>query len=131
MSDYTHLNLRDDVEDAAVSFGLAPDLEAHFAAKPLGLEQSGISFQRLAPNYRGAFGHHHKTQEEVYVVVGGSGRIKVGDEVRELRPLDAVRVPAATTRAFEAGPDGLELLAYGAPATGPGDAELEQGWWSD
>ena len=131
MSDYTHLNLRDDVEDSAVAFGLAPDLEAHFASKALGLEQSGISFQRLAPNHRGAFGHHHKTQEEVYVVVGGSGKIKVGDDVRELRPLDAVRVPAATTRGFEAGPDGLELLAYGAPATGPGDAEVEQGWWSD
>jgi mannose-6-phosphate isomerase-like protein (cupin superfamily) len=155
MSDYTHLNLRDDVEDSAVSFGLAPDLEAHFASKPLGLEQSGISFQRLAPNHRGSFGHRHKTQEEVYVVVGGSGRIKVGDDVLDLRPLevyvvvggsgrikvgddvldlrplDAVRVPAATTRAFEAGPDGLELLAYGAPATGPGDAEVEQGWWSD
>lgn len=131
MSDYTHLNLRDDVEDSAVAFGLAPDMEAHFASKALGLERSGISFQRLAPNYRGAFGHHHKTQEEVYVVVGGSGRIKVGDDVRDLRQWDAVRVPAEVTRAFEAGGDGLELLAYGAPATGPGDAELEQGWWSD
>jgi mannose-6-phosphate isomerase-like protein (cupin superfamily) len=131
MADYTHLNLRDDVEDSAVSFGLSDQLEAHFAAKALGLEQSGVSLQRVKPGQRGSFGHRHKTQEELYVVVGGSGRIKVGDDVRDLRQWDAVRVPHETMRAFEAGPDGLELLAFGAPATGPGDAVMAQDWWSD
>src|SRR3954471_15432158 len=120
MSDYKPLHLPDDVEDSAVAFGLAPDLEAHFARTALALEQSGLSFQRLAPGFRGGFGHRHKTQEEVYVVVGGSGRIKVDDEIRDLRQWDAVRVAPATMRAFEAGPDGLELLAYGAPSTPPG-----------
>jgi mannose-6-phosphate isomerase-like protein (cupin superfamily) len=131
MSDYTHLNLREDVEDSAVSFGLAPDLEARFAKQALGLEQSGVSFQRVAPGVRGSFGHRQKTQEEPYVVVGGGGRIKVGDDVRELRQWDAVRVAPETMRAFEAGPDGLELLAFGAPATPPGDAIMEEGWWRD
>ena len=129
MSDYTHLNLREDVEDSAVSFGLAPDLEARFANTALGPVQSGLSFQRVAPGVRSSFGHRQKTQEEVYVIVGGGGRIKVGDEVRELRQWDAVRVPPDTMRAFEAGPDGLELLAIGAPATGPGDAIMEENWW--
>jgi uncharacterized cupin superfamily protein len=128
---FTHRNLREDLEDLGSNFDGPPDLEFRAATKALGLERSGLTYQRVPPDYRFPYGHTHKTQEEVYVVVGGSGRIKVGDDVLDLRPLDAVRVPAATTRAFEAGPDGLELLAYGAPATGPGDAELEQGWWSD
>ena len=131
MSDYTHANLKQDVPDSAVEGDLSPDLEARFAAKALGLQNSGLSYQRLAPNVRGSFGHRHKRQEELYVIVGGGGRIKVGDDVVELRQWDAVRVPAETMRAFEAGPDGLELLAYGAPATGPGDAELAQGWWGE
>jgi mannose-6-phosphate isomerase-like protein (cupin superfamily) len=131
MSDYTHKNLKDDVADSAERFGLAPDMEAHFAARDLELEHAGVSYQRLAPNFRHPFGHHHATQEELYVIVDGSGRLKLNDDVIELRKWDAVRVPPATTRAFEAGPDGLELLAYGAPATGLGDAELHQGWWSD
>jgi mannose-6-phosphate isomerase-like protein (cupin superfamily) len=129
MSDYTHRNLKADVADSAVEFGLAPDLEAHFGARDLNLENSGVSYQRLAPNYRGGFGHRHKQQEELYVVIGGGGRIKLGDDVVELKRLDAVRIPAGTMRALEAGPEGIELIAYGAPATGPGDAEVEQDWW--
>jgi mannose-6-phosphate isomerase-like protein (cupin superfamily) len=131
MSDYTHKNLKDDVADSAVKFGLSPDMEAHFAARDLELENAGVSYQRLAPNFRHPFGHSHNTQEELYVIVGGSGRLKLNDDVVELRRWDAVRVAPATLRGFEAGPDGLELLAYGAPATGLGDAQLEQGWWSD
>src|SRR4051812_35374538 len=131
MSDYTHANLKQDVSDSAVEGGLSPDLEARFAAKTLGLQNSGVSYQRLAPNARGSFGHRHKTQEELYVVVGGGGRVKLADDVVELRQWDAVRVPAETMRAFEAGPAGLELLAYGAPATGPGDADVVQGWWDE
>jgi mannose-6-phosphate isomerase-like protein (cupin superfamily) len=130
MADYTLKNLKD-VDDAAVGFGLSPGLEARFAREPLELENMGISYQRLAPDFRGPFGHRHKTQEEVYVILAGSGRIKLEDEVVELRQWDAVRVPRDTTRAFEAGPEGLELLAIGAPNTGAGDAEIEQDWWSD
>lgn len=127
---YAHRNLKD-VKDSAVDFGLAPDLEARFAAGDLGLTQSGVSYQRYAPGVRSGFGHRHATQEELYVVLSGDGRAKVGDDVIDLKPLDAVRVDADTMRAFEAGEDGLELLAFGAPATGPGDAELAPGWWDD
>ena len=131
MVDYTKVNLKEDVEDQAPNFGLAPNLEARMARVPLELEHSGISYQRLAPNFRVPFGHKHKTQEEVYVVVSGSVRVKLEDEIVELKQWDAVRVPKETTRGFEAGPDGVEIVAIGAPNTGPGDAEVEQNWWGD
>jgi mannose-6-phosphate isomerase-like protein (cupin superfamily) len=128
---YTKLNLKDDVEDQAPNFGLEENLEARMARVPLELQNSGLSYQRLGPNYRLPFGHTHKTQEEVYVVIGGSARAKVGDEVVERALLDALRVDKDTPRSFEAGPEGVELIAVGAPNTGPGDAEVVQSWWSD
>jgi mannose-6-phosphate isomerase-like protein (cupin superfamily) len=94
------------------------------------MENAGVSYLRVGPNFRIPFGHTHKNQEEVYLVVSGGGRIKLGDDVRELKQWDAVRVHKDTMRGFEAGPDGVELIAIGAPNTGPGDALTEQGWWS-
>ena len=129
MSDYTHVNLKE-VEDQAPKFGLSPDLEFRMGRVPLDMEQAGLSYLRVAPNYRIPFGHNHKNQEEVYVVVAGSGRVKVGDEVREVKQWDAVRVHKDTMRGFEASDDGLEIIVIGAPNTGPGDADMEQGWWS-
>ena len=131
MSDYTHLNLREDVDDQAPNFGYAPDLEARMARVPLGLEHSGLSYFRLAPGFRIPWGHKHKQQEEVYVLVNGSGRIKIDDEIRDLKQWDAVRLHRDTMRSFEAGPDGAEFIAVGAPNTGPGDADVTQDWWVD
>ena len=131
MAAYTKVNLKEDVDDQAPNFGLAPDLEARMARVPLELEHSGISYQRLAPNFRVPFAHRHKTQEEIYVVVNGSVGMKLEDEVVELKQWDAIRVPKETMRSFEAGAEGAEIIAIGAPNTGPGDAEVEQGWWSD
>jgi uncharacterized cupin superfamily protein len=131
MGDYTIKNLRDEVEDSAPKFGLAPTLEARFAREALGCENLGLSYQRLAPNARSPFGHRHAAQEEVYVVLEGSGRVKLDDEVRELAPRDAVRVPGETVRCFEAGGEGLTLLAIGAPFRGANDAELLPDWWTD
>ena len=131
MAGYTKLNLKDDVEDQAPRFGLGENLEARMARVPLELEHFGVSYQRLGPGYRLPFGHRHKTQEEVYVVIGGSARAKVEDEIVELRPLDALRVHKDTARGFEAGPDGVELIAIGAPSTGPGDADMLNDWWTD
>jgi mannose-6-phosphate isomerase-like protein (cupin superfamily) len=129
MSEYTKVNLKE-VEDQAHNFGLAPDLEARFARVALEAELVGLSYQRLAPNFQVPFGHTHKTQEEVYVVLSGSVRMKLGDEIEELGPWDAVRVSKETPRGFEAGPEGVELIAIGAPG-GPGDAELEQDFWKE
>lgn len=130
MGGYTIVNLKE-VEDQAPKFGFAPNLEARFASGPLELQKSGVSYQRLAPNFRAPFGHRHGVQEEVYVVVGGSGRLKLDDEVVDLKPWDAVRVAPETTRCIEAGPQGVEILAIGAPPTGLQDAEMIPGWWAD
>jgi mannose-6-phosphate isomerase-like protein (cupin superfamily) len=127
---YTKVNLKD-VDDQAERFGLAPNIEFRMGRVDLELENSGVSYQRLAPNFRVPFGHRHKRQEEVYVLVNGSARMKIDDDVIELKQWDAVRVPSETMRGLEAGPDGAEVIAVGAPNTGPGDAEMEQGWWSD
>jgi mannose-6-phosphate isomerase-like protein (cupin superfamily) len=131
MSDYTHLNLKDDPDDQAPNFGLGDDLEFRMARVPLGLEQSGITYLKMEPGFRLPFGHKHKNQEEVYVLVNGGARMKIEDEVRELKPWDAVRVHKNTMRTFEAGDAGAEFLIVGAPNTGPGDAEVVQEWWSD
>ncbi len=127
MADYAHLNLNDDLENMAERFGLAPDLEARFARKALGLEGGGFSYQKLAPNVQAPTGHRHRTQEEAYVVVAGSGRVKLDDEVRELRQWDVLRVPPPVARGFAAGPDGLELLAIGFGEGG--EAEMLEGFW--
>jgi mannose-6-phosphate isomerase-like protein (cupin superfamily) len=130
MAGYTIKNLKE-IEDQAPKFGLSPDLEARFAREPLEFENSGISYQRLGPNFRVPFGHKHKEQEEVYVVISGSARIKLDDEVVPLKQWDAVRIEKDTMRNLEAGPEGAEILAFGAPNAGAGDAEMTQGWWSD
>jgi mannose-6-phosphate isomerase-like protein (cupin superfamily) len=130
MPSYTLKNLKE-IPDAAESFGLSPDLEARFAREAIAADNFALSYQRLGPNFRMPFGHKHEEQEELYVVVGGGGRLKLGDEVLEVRQWDAVRVPKDTMRAFEAGPEGLEYLAFGAPNRGANDAEMTQGWWTD
>ena len=131
MSGYTITNLKSDVDDSAPRFGFAPDLEARFAREPLGSDVLGLSYQRLAPNFRMPFGHRHREQEEIYVVLGGSGRMKLDDDVVEVKQWDVVRVPPETTRSYEAGEDGMELLAFGAGASGLRDAEMAPGWWAD
>jgi quercetin dioxygenase-like cupin family protein len=131
VSAFTKLNLRDDVEDLAVGFGLSPSIEFRMAGEALGCERAGVSYFRLAPNFRGPGGHRHEEQEEIYVLVRGSARIKLDDEVVELKPLDAVRIHPDTMRGVEAGPDGAELVLFGAPKTGAGDAQITRGWWRD
>jgi mannose-6-phosphate isomerase-like protein (cupin superfamily) len=128
MTGYAIQNL-EEIEDAAVKYGLSPQMESHFARKDLGAETLGLSLQRLAPNVRQPFGHRHEHQEEVYVIVSGSGRVSLGDEVHDVRRWDAVRVAPGTIRAFEAGPDGLELLAFGAH-TDSGDVESVEDFWA-
>jgi mannose-6-phosphate isomerase-like protein (cupin superfamily) len=128
MANYTVKNLKD-VANMAEKFGMGNGLEARFAAGSLELSNFGLSYQRLEPNFRIPFGHKHGEQEEVYVILSGSARVKVDDEIVELKQWDAIRVPGTVTRNFEGGPEGAELLAIGAPLTK--DTEMLQGWWSD
>src|SRR5213596_1585431 len=112
MAGYTHLNLKE-VEDQAPKFDMSPDLEFRSARVPLEMENAGVSYLRVAPNYRVPFGHHHNVQEELYIVISGSARLKLDDEIIELGPLDAVRIEKDTMRNFEGGPKGAEVIAYG------------------
>lgn len=125
----------DDVHDVAVRFGLSPSLEARFPTKALGLARSGVSVQRLAAGFRTPFGHRHREQEELYVVIEGSGRMKVDDEIVDLRTHDLLRVAPEAVRCLEAGPDGIAIVAFGAPRaagqSAAADSEQIPGWWLD
>ena len=110
MAEYTLKNIKD-IPDMAEKFGLSPGLEARFARDALELTKLGVSYLRLAPDFR--------------------ARLKLDDDVLELHQWDAVRIPSNVTRNFEAGPEGAEVLAIGAPKTGLQDAEQLPGWWDD
>jgi mannose-6-phosphate isomerase-like protein (cupin superfamily) len=129
MSSHTKKNLWR-VENQAPKFDMPREMEARFARSELGGETLGLSLMKLAPNFRIPFGHKHVAQEEVYVIVRGSARIKVEDEVVELGEWDAIRFDENTMRNVEAGPNGVEYLAFGA-GDDPTDAEMVPGWWSD
>jgi len=128
MSAYTRRNL-EDVKDSAPQFGFGEVQEAHFASGDLETQHTGVSFHRVKPGKRQGFAHRHDEAEEVYVVIGGSGRVKLDDEIVDIQRLDALRVSPKVTRQFEAGPDGLDLIAFG--ARHKGDGEVIPGWWSD
>lgn len=127
MADHTKVNL-DEVEDFAAKSGFGDRQEARFAREALDCERTGISLQRVKPGRRQGFGHVHREDEEIYVVVSGSGRIKLGEELVELGPMDAVRVAPGLSRGFEAGAEGLELLAFGTHTED--DAEMVEGFWA-
>jgi mannose-6-phosphate isomerase-like protein (cupin superfamily) len=129
MADYTHVNLKE-IEDQAPKFGME-GLEFRVARSPLELDNSAVSYMRLEPNFRLPFGHTHNQQEELYVLVSGKARLKLGEEVIDLRPFDAVRIPKDTMRNLEGGPEGAEVILFGAPNTGPNDAEMTPDWWTD
>ena len=129
MADYTLKNLRE-VEDASAKFGIS-GMEARFARKALDCKLTGLAYEKLSPNFRTPFGHKHAQQEEIYVLVSGSARAKLEDDIVELKPWDALRVHGDTMRSFEAGAEGAEIIAFGAPTSGENDSEVVPGWWSD
>lgn len=124
---YTLIRLTD-VEDSAPRFGFSDVQEARFANDDLETEDTGVSHLRVKAGERQAFAHRHEHAEEVYVVLAGSGRVKLDDEIVELEALDAIRVAPGVTRQFEAGADGIEVLAFG--RRHEGDGELVKDWWT-
>jgi mannose-6-phosphate isomerase-like protein (cupin superfamily) len=128
MPDFTIKNFKD-VDNAAAD--RQPGLEARFARKHLHSQHLGISYFRYAPGFRAPSGHRHREQEEAYVVVGGSGRAKLDDEVVELAEWDILRVAPEVVRSFEGGPEGLELIAVGNDRPEGGDGESVEGFWVD
>jgi quercetin dioxygenase-like cupin family protein len=128
MPSYSTVNLLD-VEDSVGE--RAPGIEGRFGRKHLDSRDLGVSLFRYAANLRSPMAHSHREQEEAYVVVGGSGRILLDDEVHELRHWDVVRVAPAVVRAFEAGPEGLEIVAIGGPKPEEGDGVRAEAAWPD
>ena len=128
MSNYAKVNLLD-LEDSVGD--RAPEIEGRFGRNALGSRDLGVSHFRYAPGFRSQAAHRHREQEEAYVVVAGSGRVLVDGEVLELRQWDTVRVAPEEVRAFEAGPDGLEVIAIGGPKPEGGDGEMASAEWPD
>ena len=129
MSDYTIKNLKD-LDDVAAARG-ATTIEARMGRSAIDSDQLGVSYFRYDAGVRAPYGHRHQVQEEAYIVVSGSGRVKLEDEVVGVQQWDVVRVAPTVTRAFEAGPDGLELIVVGGSRPEEGDGELVPGWWTD
>ena len=117
------------VDDAAPANGFGDHWEARVAGEALAAERTGVALFRLRPGKRSPFTHRHTHAEEIYVVLSGSGRVKLDDEILEVAPLDSIRVAPTTARAFEAGEDGLEFLAFGPHH--PGDGQPVEDPWTD
>ena len=130
MSGYTKLNLKSEVPDMAEG-RMPPGIEAHFAKGALELEKSGVTYYKLGPDFHPPFGHKHAEQEEIYVIISGSAIVKVEDDEVQMQALDAIRLAPDATRALKAGPDGCELIAFGAPKLEGQDAEMLPGWWPE
>jgi mannose-6-phosphate isomerase-like protein (cupin superfamily) len=126
VSNYTIKNLKE-IEDSAA--GRGGEVEARLARKHLESEHLGVSYFRYGSGVRAPFGHRHREQEEAYVVVGGAGRIKVDDDIVELKPWDVIRVAPGTARRLEAGPDGIEIIAIGSDRPEGGDGERVDDFW--
>ena len=124
---FTIKNLRE-VEDVAPRFGFSEVQEARFARGDLESETIGLAFHIVKPGRRQAFAHRHKQAEEIYVVLSGTGRVKLDEDVREIEPMDAIRVAPQVARAFEAGADGLELLVFGPRHADDGEVVSEDFW---
>lgn len=123
---YSHVNLVE-IEDAAPANGFAARWQARGARTALGARQTGVTHFRLLAGKRSPFSHRHAAAEEIYVILGGTGRLKLDDAIIDVRKLDAIRVQPEVARAFEAGSDGLEFLAFGPHH--PGDGEPVDDAW--
>jgi mannose-6-phosphate isomerase-like protein (cupin superfamily) len=126
---YTKKNLGE-VADSALKMGFSETQESRFAGGDLDAERTGVAYHRVKPGKRQAFAHRHDEAEEINVVLSGSGRVKLDDEIVELAPLDAVRIEPKVTRSFEAGPDGLEFIVFGPHHKGDGEL-IHEGFWDD
>jgi quercetin dioxygenase-like cupin family protein len=128
MSSYVKVNLLE-LEDSVGD--RAPEIEGRFGRTKLGSRDIGVSHFRYAPGFRSPMAHRHREQEEAYVVVAGSGRVLLDGEAVEIRQWDTVRVAPEVVRAFEAGPDGLDVIAVGGPKPEGGDGEMASADWPD
>jgi mannose-6-phosphate isomerase-like protein (cupin superfamily) len=128
MPGYAIVNLLE-IDDSAGA--VMPGVEGRFARTPLGATDVGVSHFRYPPNLRSPIAHSHREQEEVYVVVAGSGRVRLDDEIVDVGPWDTIRCAPQVIRAFEAGPDGLDLVCVGGPKPAESDGVLADEAWPE
>ncbi len=126
---YTHKSLNE-VPDKAPDFGMGEIQEARFATESLSAENTGLAYIVLRPGKRQGFAHKHENAEEIYVVLAGSGRLKLDDDINDVETMDAIRVAPTVLRSFEAGDEGLEILAFGPRHEGDGEV-VRNGFWGD
>ena len=126
MRDWTKKNFGSlrDVSPADVA------IQWRFARSALGSPELGVSRFTYEAGARMPWGHRHLVQEEVYVVVAGSGRAKLDDEIIELETWDALRVAPAVIRSFEAGPDGMDVICIGGRKPDGPDSERHPDFWT-
>ena len=127
MSSYTHKNFQDDVDNLGADRGNG--FEARFARKHLDSDHVGVSYFRYPAGFKAPSGHRHREQEEAYVVIEGAGRMKLDDDVIDLKQWDVIRVSPQVVRAFEGGPEGLAIIAVGNDRPEGGDGEMVENFW--
>ena len=128
MSNWKIVNLQD-VDDVAA--GRMDGLEVRMARNDLESRDVGVSLFRYGPDVRNPVSHQHREQEEAYVIASGSGRVRLDDEIKDVRQWDVIRVDPKVVRAFEAGPDGMDVVAIGGPKPEGGDGEMTDSPWPD
>jgi quercetin dioxygenase-like cupin family protein len=131
MANYTLKNFKTDIADGAAERGMSPDIESRMARSSIDSTELGVSYFRYGPGFRAPFGHSHVSQEEAYVVVEGSGNVKLDDTVEELKQWDVLRVAPDVVRGFEGGPEGMTLIAVGGKRPAEGDGQMVGDWWTD
>ena len=128
MTDYTKINFAD-IENSASGRGF--EIEARFARKQIESEHLGVSQFSYGSRVKPPYGHRHREQEEVYVITGGGGRLRLDDEIIDVRKGDVIRVAPQVVRGFEAGPSGLEMIAIGNDRPEEGDGEMVHDFWTE
>jgi len=84
------------------------------ARAEVGASSFGLAVIELAPNAENHPDHDHPGgQEEVYVVLSGTGQLDVGGDTIDLGPETIVRVGPDITRRIRPGDEGMRLLAIG------------------
>jgi mannose-6-phosphate isomerase-like protein (cupin superfamily) len=128
MGDWKIVNLLD-VDNSAA--GRMDGLEVRMSRKGMESRDVGVSLFRYGPDVRNPMSHRHREQEEAYVIVSGSGRVRLDDDIQDVKQWDVIRVAPEVVRAFEAGPDGMDVVAVGGPKPEGGDGELSESPWPD
>jgi len=107
--------------------------EMRFFADDLETEQVAFTYRRMPAQTgsKGAYGHRHRTQEEVYFVIDGRLQFKLEDEIVEVGPRTAVRVAPSTVRGvWNEGPDDAHLVICSTRAADPeSEGEMVEGFW--